>query len=110
NKLLGVVPSYSHLSNLTGLAARGNRLTHVSALFAPRLRSLDVSENNITGELNFLTSLPNLQSITISHNHFHRMPLMLPARLKEFIAIDCSLQGPVPSSWSNFTSLETLLL
>ncbi|KAG8364936.1 hypothetical protein BUALT_Bualt18G0050500 [Buddleja alternifolia] len=81
------------------------------------LRDLRISENNLIGDLRFLSSLTNcqyLKVLQISTNSLHGMlPTSmgnLSTSLKQFRASECNITGAIPSEIGNLSSLFMLSL
>lgn len=104
NGLHGTLPDFGSTPALQQLGVSFNHL-HGSVHLAADLVFVDVSANNFTGGLAWISRLPNLMAVTLSRNPWSSgLPASLPSSLETFEAIGCRLVGTIPTSWSTFAA------
>ncbi|KAG8374369.1 hypothetical protein BUALT_Bualt11G0124700 [Buddleja alternifolia] len=120
NRLMGVIPNYiTNASKLTHLGMYQNSFSGPVPNFGNLrlLKRLRFWQNNLTGDLRFLSSLTHcryLQILQISRNQLNGV---LPASignlstfLKDFRAVECKITGAIPPEIGNMSSLLMLQL
>ncbi|KAG8378339.1 hypothetical protein BUALT_Bualt08G0127100 [Buddleja alternifolia] len=120
NRLSGAIPSYiNNASKLTLLQMQNNSFTGYVPNFGNLrlLQDLRIWENNLTGDLRFLSSLTNcrhLKALEISTNPLNGViPTSignLSTSLQDFQAAECGIKGAIPSEIGNLSSLLKLSL
>ncbi|KAL6654085.1 hypothetical protein ACP70R_007550 [Stipagrostis hirtigluma subsp. patula] len=117
NQLSGPIPtSFRNLSKLDGLHLNNNLLSGTPTLLnSPTLKRLDLSFNNLEGNLDFLSSLSHcrqLQRLILNSNSFTgRVPDIvgnISSQLLVFSIASNKLTGELPPTLSNLSSLYWL--
>ncbi len=118
NQFTGTLPDFSHLQKLYLLDVSGSRLVGNVTFQQPMssLHDFSVASNQFNGTLDFMIdSLPVISKLDISQNNWNGalpspLPITLPSTLQTFIAVGCTLTGPIPTSYANMTNLIVLIL
>ena len=114
NNLSGWIEPLANLSNLNMLTLSNNLFNdRISNNFhnLRRLQDLDLSGNNIGGSIiPDLFDLPNIRTIDLSDNLLSStLPgVEIPSSLTTFLAYENRLEGKIPSSFGQATSLKRL--
>ncbi|KAG8378361.1 hypothetical protein BUALT_Bualt08G0129400 [Buddleja alternifolia] len=120
NRLTGAIPTYiNNASKLILLEINSNLFSGPVPSFGNLrlLRILGIWENNLTGDLRFISSLTNcrhLQALEISINPLNGiLPTSvgnLSTSLQDFRVDECNITGPIPFEIGNLTGLRVLSL
>ncbi|KAG8378392.1 hypothetical protein BUALT_Bualt08G0132700 [Buddleja alternifolia] len=120
NRLMGTIPNYiTNASTLTHLDMETNSFSGPVPSFGNLrlLQELRIWENNLTGNLRFLSSLTNcryLRVLQISENPLNGiLPTSignLSTTLQQFGARKCRITGAIPPEIGNLSSLRQLSL
>lgn len=109
NGISGNMPAI-RLPHCLSLILFGNRLTGPLLELPRTLRHLDVSKNNLTGQLPSFHRLARLERLHVEHNDFEgELPTDWPSSLVAFTANDNRLEGPVPT-FQGCSKLTTIWL
>ncbi|KAL6987867.1 hypothetical protein U1Q18_013613 [Sarracenia purpurea var. burkii] len=119
NNFTGPVPSFQTSKNLRYIDLPHNVLTgpvpssHFEGL--SNLINIDLAYNSLNGRVpSSLFSLPSLQKIQLSNNHFGGQIVRFPkTSLAPLSTLDLSsnkLEGPIPTSFFDFSTLNILSL
>ncbi len=116
NSLSGKLPSsYSNLTNLIDLSAYNNQLsgTLTNDYFANMkgLRSVNLSNNQFTGQVPEFSYNDKLQSLALNHNQLTGSLPDFSSSKQDLSSIQVSnnqLTGVLPDSWGNLSNLTVL--
>ncbi|OAY65609.1 LRR receptor-like serine/threonine-protein kinase GSO1 [Ananas comosus] len=113
NQLTGRLPAtLSNISTLFRFAADGNNLTGNIPSISKFVSFLDLSYNNLGGEIPFdLLASPNLESVDLSHNRLGgAIPTNLSIGLQWLLLSENLLSGIIPTSIGKLSQLANLEL
>lgn len=115
NDLTGTIPDFSNMSRMNGLYLGSNKLKGsipTSMAGMSSLMKLELNDNQLTGSIDPLEKLENLEVIRISGNN--QLKGTIPDffdhlfRLHEFDAARCGFTGTIPHTLTHLQSIRTL--
>lgn len=115
NSLTGSIPPLNLLKNLTTLALYENKLSGSIPFGLSNLTQLQyvgLSSNNLSGSIPSLTNLTQLQSFFLYNNPRINgfLPSTLPKSIVNLDVSSTSLNGSIPSSYSDLPKMQSLII
>lgn len=108
---------FSNLTNLEVLQMGGNEyLSPITSdiYLLPNLRHLHVESSNVTGSLDFLLWMPQIEEVWLGNNNFegNNIPTLIGelSNLKSLSLPDCGLTGSLPASIGNMAMAKNIWL